>query len=64
MYLEAGVCKWCKIPVRVEISYDCDCKTRIACEYVGQVGHRQCGMCVVHNEPRMVCGCLAEEVIR
>lgn len=32
---------------------------RLNCYDAGRAGHLQCGMCVVHELPRAVCGCLA-----
>lgn len=33
---------------------------RVNCERVGVPGHFLCGMCSVHEKPRTVCGCLAD----
>ncbi len=46
-------CKWCKR------QGGCDCKDRVECTLVGRPGHRQCGVCPTHNEPRLACGCVA-----
>lgn len=30
---------------------------RAFCEKAGQLGHRHCGWCDEHNQPRFRCGC-------
>lgn len=32
---------------------------RVNCNKVGDVGHRQCGVCPEHDKPRFICGCMA-----
>ncbi len=34
-----------------------DAITRVACDKVGEDGHRQCGWCRKHDAPRFECGC-------
>lgn len=43
-------CRWCG---RVQ----CDCRDRFYCQNVGAPGHKQCGVCPDHWEPRFKCGC-------
>jgi len=31
---------------------------RCNCDNEGDLGHWQCGICVIHNKPRFICGCL------
>ena len=44
---------------RMPISDDLD---RVNCKSVGQPGHHQCGICLKHNKPRFLCGCLAMKI--
>jgi len=46
-------CKYCG-----EDEYPCDCQDRIDCKSAGEAGHHQCGICSIHNQPRIKCGCL------
>lgn len=32
---------------------------RVNCSMAGSVGHMQCGVCVEHDQPRFICGCIA-----
>lgn len=35
---------------------------RVNCQLAGQIGHKQCGMCLIHNKPRFYCGCQVVKV--
>lgn len=32
---------------------------RCNCPKAGEIGHLSCGWCPVHDKPRLICGCLA-----
>jgi hypothetical protein len=35
---------------------------RCNCPESGELGHRMCGVCSLHNKPRFVCGCTVRNV--
>lgn len=38
----------------------CFCEERVNCSRAGSIGHRQCGMCTIHDIPRILCGCIVD----